>query len=162
MIEALAIIGGGGSLLFGISFVVQHFLGRKDARDMHTLRDRLEKLDDEHEEMRRDRDGLVVELAASREETKRERDLKAVAESQRNQAFAEARTNLVERIKRTNVADAQLIIRDLLAAPLLGDSDGVPHVVPAAGEAATDGLIDPFADVQPADAADTRRLGRRP
>lgn len=138
----------GGLLLVTSAFVTLTFLNRKDGRELIAARDRIEKLDEEYGELERDRNGLTVELAAARELLAKERDLRAVAESQRNTAFQQARDQLVERIKKSNVADAQRLVADLLAAPLPGF---VPQAVPEGRATAPgpDRLINPW--VQPSD-----------
>ena len=75
------------------------------------------------------------------DQLRKEKDLRAVAESQRNQAFKEARDQIVERIKTSNVADAQHLIAGLLAAPL----PGLPQAVPQGRATAPgpDALVDP-------------------
>lgn len=137
---------GGGSLLFGAAFVAMAFLNRKDNRETLAARD---LLDGEREELRKVRGELNVETAAHAETRRllaKEKDLRAVAESQRNQAFQEARDYLVAKLKKSKIADVERFIADLLATPL----PGLPEAVPAsrATTPGPDALIDPFA-VQP-------------
>lgn len=108
-------------------------------------------LDAERERNRVLENDLRLETSAhavTRDELRKERDLRASAESQRNDAYREARDHVIERIKKAGVADAQRIISDLLSAPL-----GVPQAVPEGRATAPgpDRLLDPFAVRTPSD-----------
>lgn len=136
MMEILAAIGGSGTLLFGIAFVTLAFLNRKDSRELHAARDRIEKLDEQHDGVVKERDDLVLKLAAKTEEHRKEKALRIDVEAQRDNAFAIMRDRIVEYMKKAKVADANRVISDLLAMRL-----GVPQAVPA-GRAASPGPDD--------------------
>lgn len=145
MIEAFAAIGAGSTLtLIGlVAWLVYRIVRSKDEQ----LAAR-ELLDQEREELRRVRGELHTETAAhavTRDELRKEKDLRATAESQRNEAHLKEREHVVTIIKSANIADAAHLVARILAAPL-----GVPEAVPAASrsEDPRDGLLDPFA-VQP-------------
>lgn len=149
VIEALAATGAGSTLvLIGlVAWLIYKLVRAKD--DVLAARDRIEKLDE-----RADRAESDLELEnAAHAETRRllaaEKDVRAQVESQRNQAFITARNDLVERIRKANVADAQVLIRDLLAAPL----PGLPQTVPEGRATAPDpdALLDPFVHKPAAD-----------
>lgn len=120
MIEALAAIGAGSTLtLIGlVAFLAYKLVRSKDeqlaARDL---------LDKEREEKNHAVNDLAVETAAHAE-TRRllaaEKDLRAVAESQRNQAWKESREEAVRIIESSGVADAAHLGNRILSMPLPG------------------------------------------
>jgi hypothetical protein len=146
MMQALAAIGGGGTLLFGIAFITLAFLNRRDARDLLNARDLLDSKD---EELTKVRGELLLEsatLVTTQDELRKEKNLRASAEAERNDAYRTARDQIVERLKKGNVADANHLITDLLSMPL----GGMPKAVPEGRATAPgpDALIDPW-PVQP-------------
>jgi hypothetical protein len=107
-------------------------------------------LDSEREQHRVARGECNLETAAhavTRDELRKEKNLRASAESQRNQAYQEGADHVVKRIKTANIADANRLLAGLLADPLAGF---VPQAVPEGRSTAPgpDRLENPF--VQPA------------
>lgn len=148
MIQVLAALGGGSTVLLAIAFITLTFLNRKDGRELLAARDIIEKA---HEETSKVRGELALETTAhgvTRDELRKEKDLRASVESERNQAFTEGVHHVVEKLKKSGIADVQRFTADLLATPLPGF---VPAEVPQGRATAPgpDSLIDPFA-VQPA------------
>jgi hypothetical protein len=141
VIEVLAAIGGGATLvLIALDAWLTYRLVAA-MREQIAARDRLEKLDEEYDALETDRNGLKVELDSERAKTKTLTDRVAVVEAERNEAQRQEREYVVERIKRAGVADANGIIADLLVAPLAGS---VPQAVPRSSQPTSgDGLMDP-------------------
>lgn len=80
-------------------------------------------LDKEREEKRNLENDLNAETAAhavTEDLRKKERDLRASAESQRNDAWKEARAHAVEVINASGIADAVSLGNRILSAPLPG------------------------------------------
>lgn len=147
MIEALAAIGGIGTVGLAAAIVVMAFKLVAASREQLAVRD---LLDEEREQHRKTRGELEVESAAhvvTRDELRKEKNLRASAESQRNQAHMEEREHVVRIIEKSNIADAAHLVARILAAPL---TSGMPAQLPTANrsEDDRDGLVDPFA-VQP-------------
>lgn len=135
----LLAVATGGLVTFAV-------LNHRAMRDMVAAMDMLDK---EREQHRITNGELVLEVSAhavTRDELRKEKDLRAIAESQRNQAYQEGVSHVVERIKKAKVADAQHVIAGLLAEPLPGF---VPREVPEGRSTAPgpDRLENPF--VQP-------------
>lgn len=142
MIEALAAIGGIGTAGALIAVIVLAFKLVAAAREQIAARD---LYDGEREQHRKTRGELDIETAShavTRDELRKEKDLRASAESQRNAAYLEEREHVVEIVKTANIASASGLVARLLAAPL---ANGVPPQVPGArrSEDPRDGLIDP-------------------
>jgi hypothetical protein len=120
VIEALAAIGGIGTVGLAAAIVVMAFKLAAASREQLAVRD---LLDEEREQHRKTRGELEVETAAhgvTKKQLKAEKQLRASVESERNHAYQQARNDVVERIKKSKVADAQHILADLLALPLPG------------------------------------------
>ena len=142
-------------VLLAPAFVMLTFLNRKDNRETLAARDRIEKLDDELAKVRGE---LTVEIAAhamTGDRLKRENALRTSTEAQRNEAFRQGVEYVVEKLKKSGLADAEHFVGRLLADPLPG---WVPPSVPEGRATAPgpDQLLDPFA-VQPATDSGTDR-----
>lgn len=143
---ALLWLLGGGLVSVSLAFVTLAFLNRRDGRELIAAHDMLDK---EREETRAVRNELALEIAAhavTEDSLRKEKDLRASAESQRNDAYRMARDQIVERLKKAKVADANHLIADLLSMPLPGVLvSGVPQAVPQGRATAPgpDSLIDP-------------------
>lgn len=137
MIEVIAI----GVVVLGVAGAMLT-LGLKlaSAKDEQLeIRDLYEKLDESHDALEVERNGLKVDLDSERKKTAVLTDRVAVVEAERNEAQRKERAYVIERIRRANVADANGIIADLLAAPLV-----VHKAVPRSEEPTSgDGLMDP-------------------
>jgi hypothetical protein len=139
----LAAIGGISGGVGLIAVIVLAFKLVAAAREQIAARD---LLDQEREQHAKTRGELVMETAAhavTRDELRKEKDLRASAESQRNGAYLEEREHVVTIVKTSNIADAAGLVSHLLSAPL---ANGLPPL-PAAGAARSssdpDALIDP-------------------
>lgn len=118
MIEALAGISGVSTLaLVGVVvWLVYKSLAAKDS-EMTAVR----ALDKEREEHRSTRGELAVEEAAhtvTRDLLKKEQELRASVESQRNDAERRVRDQIVEQILASDIAGAVALGNRLLAQPL--------------------------------------------
>jgi hypothetical protein len=140
---ALAWMLGAGLVAVAAAFVTLAFLNRKDGRELLAARD---LLDGERAEHRKTHGELDVETAAhavTSDLLRKEKELRASAESQRNEAYRTARDQIVERIQKAKVADANRIVADLLNMPIV-----VPKLPEGRATApGPDALLDPF--VQP-------------
>ena len=87
--------------------------GAKDA-----LRDVLDGQRGVYEAVRADRDARSMALAAAQEQLRGARERLATAEAERNAAYERARTDVIERIRASGVADAVVLVNDLLSSPL--------------------------------------------
>ncbi len=135
MIEALAAIGGGGTLVGLLAVVVLAFKYAGAVREQLAARD---LLDTEREELRKTRGELDVETATHAVTAKRldeERELRIAVEAQRNDAYRRARDFYAAKLKASNVADAVRLVDELLALPVVVPED---HDVPAGDPARTD------------------------
>jgi len=151
VIEALAIIGGGTTLtLIGlVAYVTYRMVGA--FRDLNAARDLLdaarvqtEATDERADNAEQEVANLTARLVAGQEAFKTEHALRLDVEKQRDRAIHTARDHLVERLRKSNVADANHLLSDLLGMRI--------DAVPAEGRATApgpDSLIDPFATVQP-------------
>lgn len=152
MIELLAIIGGGttAAALGAIIWLAYKLARGKDSHlsDLKTAnktitgaRDHIERMDEQLDDLVKERDGLTVELAAKTEELRIEHELRLDVEKQRDEAQQKEREYVVQMLKSANVADANQFLAHLLATPLAG---GVPKAVPRSEEPTSgDGLIKP-------------------
>jgi hypothetical protein len=109
----LLAIALGGLITFAL-------LERKNNREILAVRDLYETLDEQFDALEVDRNGLVVELAATRDLLKKERDLRASAESERNQCVREDRENTIKLIETSGIADAVALGNRILSAPMPG------------------------------------------
>jgi hypothetical protein len=146
VIQALAAIGAGTTvtLIALTAWLTYRLVGAM--REQLAARDMLDAEREQHRVTRGERDTETAAHAVTRDELRKEKDLRASAESERNQALQEGANHVVERIKTANIADANRLLAGLLADPLAGF---VPQAVPEGGTAASDrdGLLNPF--VQP-------------
>lgn len=120
MIQVLAALGGGTTLvsLGLIAFLVYKLVASKDAQ--LTLD---KELNEEKGKRRTVESSLDLETAAhteTRRELAEEKDLRAAAEAQRNQAWREAREDAVNRIALLDPAAAAAYGNRILSAPLPG------------------------------------------
>lgn len=147
MIEALAAIGAAGTVGLAVAVVVMAFKLVASSREQLAARDLLDQEREQHRKTRGELDTEAAAHAVTRDELRKEKDLRASAESQRNQAHIEERNHVVQIIQKSNIADAAHLVSRILAAPLSGV---VSAQLPATkrSEDDRDGLVDPFA-VQP-------------
>jgi hypothetical protein len=139
VIQALAAIGAGSTLtlIALVAWLVYKLVG--SMRELLATRDLYEKLDEEFDALEVDRNGLKAELDSERKKTAKLTDRVSEAEAERNEAQRKERLYVVEKIKRAGIADANRIVADILAAPLV-----VHKAVPRSEEPISgDGLMDP-------------------
>lgn len=135
----LLVVTTGSTVTFAV-------LSHRSKNEQLAARDLLDAEREQHRVTRGERDAETAAHAVTRDELRKEKDLRASAESERNQAYREGANHVVERIKTANIADANRFLAGLLADPLAGF---VPREVPEGRSTAPgpDRLENPF--VQP-------------
>jgi hypothetical protein len=133
--EVLAAIGGGGTVIGLVAVITLAFKYAGAIRGQLEILANYAKLDEEYDALEVDRNGLKVELDGARESLRRERDLRAAVEAERNEAYRKARDYYAARIKASSVADAVRLVDELLSMPIPG---GVSEDLPAGDPARTD------------------------
>ena len=116
--DVAAVIAGTSTLgaIGVIVFLVVKLVGAFEEKDR--LRDVLSTKDMLIEQAREERDGLKAQYDAASSSLKTERDLRAVAESQRNDALRQGVQHAVDYIKAAGTDDAVRLGNELLASPL--------------------------------------------
>lgn len=110
-------------------------------KEAKALSDMLIAVNKELEKTRSELHDETLSLAAMQEQLDETKSRLATAEAQRNQAYEAARDHIVERIKKSGIADASKLLSDLLAGgfPTVGVSP-----LPTAGTTKADtDLINP-------------------
>lgn len=104
--QILALVGGGTTLsaIGLLAYLVYRGFKLADERD--NLRDTVETKDTLIAQTREEIAGVTSQLAAVRAQLQTERDLRAAAESQRNEAFKAGVTHAVSEINRSDVPGA--------------------------------------------------------
>lgn len=105
---------------------------------------------------RSERDALTVKLRVNEDLLEQERTLRAVASMQRDAAQKRVGELLRKHIARATNEEIQELTNEAFASPLSLVpaapgvlSSGVSQAVPRRSDSGADGLIDPFAEVQP-------------
>jgi hypothetical protein len=143
VIQLLAVIGGIGTLGLSAAVVVLAFRYAGAAHDIVSASD---LLNDERKltaQYQHERDVAVAEHDVATALTKQERDLRELAESQRDKAQAR-----VYELLRKHMRDATDDEIRAATADAFAGFDGVPSV-PAPDRTGPDALINPFAEVPP-------------
>lgn len=88
MISALAAIGGGGTLLFGVAFIVLTFKSRGDVRELIAAGDLLDAEHKKSDVLTAERDLARGDLAATKKKLEQEQQLRIAVEAQRDNGEA--------------------------------------------------------------------------
>ena len=125
-----------------------------DANDeLGRLRDTLTANDAVSDAYRYERDEAVVERDVAKDLLAQEHTLRTIAEAQRNEAMRRVGELLRKHVAKATNEEIQELTNEAFASPLSlvpRPVDGVPQAVPRRSDSIADGLLDPFASVQPA------------
>jgi hypothetical protein len=148
VIDVLAAIGAGSTLtlIALVAWLTYRLVGAM--REQLGARDLLDK---EREELRHVRGDLDTETAAHAVDTKRlviADNLRFVAEAQRNEALRRVTELLRQHMRTATDDEIRALTDEAFSSPL----SVVPSPVPRSQDG-DDALLDPFADVRPADVA---------
>lgn len=140
--EILAGIGGVSTAIGLVAVIALAFKLVSALREQIAMRDLLDAERKQLSIARGELDTETAAHAATSDELRKEKDLRASAESERNQAHLKEREHVVEIIQKSNIADAAGLVSRILSAPLVS---GLPPQVPAPkrSEDPRDGLLDP-------------------
>lgn len=130
MTEILAIVGGLGTTGLAVAIVVLALKLVRAKDETIAAGDQRDKWQDEYRTLT----GQLASAEAALDETNalvaKERDLRAVAESQRNDAVRAERAATVQMLKESDAVDANAVIAVLLARPIgvLPEAKAVPDL----------------------------------
>lgn len=141
---ALALLSTGG-------LIAQLVFNRQERKDYDACRDLLSqelKLSGQYAD---ERDEFARKLAVADAQRTQEQNLRAVAEAQRNAAMERVRDLLRKHVTKATNEEIQELTNDAFTTPLAvaPRAPSVPPQVPRRSDSGADGLIDPFAEVQP-------------
>lgn len=150
MLEAIAAIGAGSTLtLIGlVAWLVYKLVRSKD--EQLAARDMLDKERERADAAEGDLRAETSAHAVTSEMLDVEQDLRSIAEAQRNEAQRRVHDLLRQHMRDATDDEIRALTADAFRSPL-----GVVSVPEARrSDHPTDGLLDPFADVRSADAAE--------
>lgn len=125
---------------------------RSEAKEGKQARDLIEQKEDLADEYRLGRDALAAKLKVTEDLLAQETTLRLIASTQRNEAQKRVGELLRKHVTKATNEEIQELTNEAFASPLSlvpARPGGVPPPVPRRSDSRADGLIDPFAEVQP-------------
>ncbi len=117
LLAGLGIVGGIGAIAAIVTLALK-LAGAKD--DQIAAMDLLDKEREQHRVTRGELEVETAAHAATRDELRKEKQLRTDVEAQRNQCVREDRENTVKLIENSGIADAVHLGNRILSAPLPG------------------------------------------